>query len=149
MSLGKRVIFVSKDGQSAQSAYQMAVHMIQGQRDIGVSGRVVYQINPHGDPTITAYHIGEQLGQLRFVAMDFDVAKFNTGLTGNLLFYVVNDHTVEEELANRATKLERVAAKEQIKLLMDKYGWECVQPSLKFTDGRKEFWLSQSTQDED
>lgn len=147
--LGKRVIFVSKDGDSARSAYQMAVHMLREQQDIGVTGGVTYQTSPRLVATITTYRMGVMLGQLQFVSMDFDVAKFNRGLEGALLFYVVNDHTVEEELADRAAKLERTAAKEQVKMLMDKYGWECVQPSRKYTDGRKEFWLSQSTQDED
>lgn len=147
--LGKRVIFVSKTDGEAHAAYQMAVNMLHEQRDIGVTGGVVYQTNRSLSPTITTYRMGVMLGQLQFVPLGFDVVKFNRGLTDELRFYVVNDHVVEDELADRAAKRERIAAKEQVKMLMDKYGWECVQPSRKFTDGRKEFWLSQSTQDED
>lgn len=147
--LGKRVLFVAKNGDTARTAYQMAVHMLEEQRSIGVSGGIVYQTSPKVVATITTYRMGVMLGQLQFVSMACDVAKFNRGLTDELRFYVVNDHVVEDERANRAAKLERIAAKEQVKMLMDKYGWECVQPSRKYTDGRKEFWLNQIKQDED
>lgn len=67
---------------------------------------------------------------------------------GGGLYTYVKDHFVLECEAEAASKKARTDAKTQIAKLMDEFGWECVQPSRKYTDGRREFWLDSGTKDE-
>lgn len=121
--LGRRVLHVSVSREQANAAREYTLKLLNDSFDIpgqpllthSVSGNTIQFYRPQG---------GEH-GIIRFTDMHAQPdgeSGINTGLRGPQLYALTFDHHVLEKREAERQRLERVAAEQQIVLLMKKHG---------------------------
>ena len=79
------------------------------------------------DQAISMYRNGELTGKVYFRGLDYAKAgEINIGLEPKLQYQYVYDHYAQEVMEQERLRLERVAAEQQIILLMKKHGLRSV-----------------------
>lgn len=123
---GRRVLFITHSETFARECMRFA----QGQVELMM--KIVGQPGPGMSVACTGaamsvYSAGHLVGKLQFRSTaQQENHDLNTGLRGAEVYAIVKDHYVLELEEEERLRLEKVAAQEQIQLLMKKYGWRSV-----------------------
>lgn len=136
--MGKRVLYITHSEAHARDCALIAFHMVQECE--GIPGLPTIEVGSVAGKCLDFYIEGKMIGTLRFASMNDDApAKLNSGQPEHLLYRAVYDHHVEYLRELERQRLEKVAAQEQILLLMKKHGWRTVYGVAPPTTGRRHF----------
>lgn len=143
-ALGKRVMFVTAG--PSLPAYQQAREMLKSAQSLGF--RTGTDTIENGTTkVITFYRGGGEAGVLRFRSISDNPTSLNLGLSEHLKYLIVDDHYVQVKRDEESARLSKVAAMEQIALLMEKHGWEAAMPPPGQTSPVSHFYYGSSNQE--
>lgn len=123
---GKRVLFITHSQTFARDCARFAdgqmeaMARVLGKPGAGVSISCASQ-------SVTVYVAGLHIGAVMFRSTaQQEQHDINTGLREEQRYVILKDHYVVELEEQERQRLEKVAAQEQILMLMEKYGWASV-----------------------
>lgn len=124
-AMGNRVLYVCHAEEFARHCARMAQELMNETLSKAVvAQKRLVQYTAH---SIAFYEGGSLVGILLFRSMQLEASNpINLGLRGEQVYVEIEDHWVRHMREQERLRLEEVAAREQIQLLMDKYGWSSI-----------------------
>lgn len=120
---GRRVAYITANQHTAKECHAYAVQLLNDA--FTMPGEARLQWSASGN-TIQFYDERGSAGVLRFISQQA-TENVNVGLRAHRQFTLVYDHHVLELQEQERLRLERVAAQEQIILLLKKHEWTGIQ----------------------
>lgn len=118
-ALGKRVLYVAAGERQATDCANMAHGLAE--QVLAEFPNLGSEVSITGN-AVTIYRDGKPIGNVYFRGLDYATAgDINMGLSEAKQYQYVYDHCAEEVLEQERLRLERVAAEQQIMLLMKKH----------------------------